>query len=60
MVTLQKILANTEMEELMKDIHTLLKRKEALNNRDALSTEDIKKYSRRKRWRQYQHSTGTT
>ena len=44
------ILANTEMEELMKkDIHTLLKRKETLNNRDALSSEDIKKIFQEKK-----------
>ena len=38
------------MEELMKkDIHTLLKRKETLNNRDALSSEDIKKIFQEKK-----------
>ena len=46
----KKILVNTEMEELMKkDIHTLLKRKETLNNRDALSSEDIKKIFQEKK-----------
>ena len=38
------------MEELMKkDIHTLLKRKETLNNREALSPEDIKKIFQEKK-----------
>ena len=55
----KKILVHTDMEELMKkDIHTLLKRKETLNNREALSPEDIKKIFQEKRWRQFQHSTG--
>ena len=46
----KKILVHTDMEELMKkDIHTLLKRKETLNNREALSPEDIKKIFQEKK-----------
>ena len=46
----KQIIANTDKEELMKrDIQTLLKRRETLNQRDSLTAEDIRKIFKEKK-----------